>query len=127
MSCSAIVGVAFVAIVVLLASYDAYQSLLPRHCDHESLFCADHVVDVLGCGVDIDLYPFDFAVELVAAWAVVFRDKFAHVTPDLRRLVQPEGKEMCALDAPFSKLLAIEKQRDVRSLAETATAQVGSR
>jgi hypothetical protein len=79
------------------------------------------------CCVDFDLHPFDFAVELVAAWAVVFRDGFAHVTPDLRRLVQPEGKEMCALDAPFSKLLAIEKQRDVRSLAETATAQVGSR
>jgi hypothetical protein len=32
-----------------------------------------------------------------------------------------------ALDTTFAVLHAIEKQRDIRALAETATAQVGSR
>jgi hypothetical protein len=45
--------------------------LLVRHRKAEPLLCADHVIDILGRVVDIDLHPLDLAVEVVAARPVV--------------------------------------------------------
>src|SRR5262245_3408439 len=47
------------------------QPLLPHHREAKPLLGADHVVDVLGRCVDVDLHPVDGAAELVAARPVV--------------------------------------------------------
>src|SRR5262245_617703 len=80
--------------------YHARRSmrLLPRHRELEALLGADQVVDVLSRGVNVDLHPFDLAVELVPTRAIVFRDRLSHIAPDLQSLIQREDEEMRAFD-----------------------------
>src|SRR5215510_3816878 len=87
-------------------------SSLPRHRELESLLGADHVVDVLGRGIDIDLHPVDLAVELVTARTVVRRNRLAQVASDFRGFVQREDEEVRALNSSLADLLAIDVERD---------------
>src|SRR5262245_17651184 len=95
-------------------------SSLPRHRELESLLGADHVVDVLGRSVDVDLHPVDLAAELVAARTVVRRHGLTNVTAHFRGLVHGEEERMRAPDLPFANRLAVDEQHDSRALADAA-------
>src|SRR5262245_52995477 len=85
---------------------------LPRHRELESLLGADHVVDVLGRSVDVDLHPVDLAAELVAARTVVRRHRFAQIASHFCRFVQRKDEHVRAFSPSLSDLLAIDVERD---------------
>src|SRR5262245_715144 len=98
------------------------RALLTRHRELESLLGADHVVDVLGRSVDVDLHPVYLAAELLAARTVVRLHGLTNVTAHFRGLVHGEEERMRAPDLPSANRLAVDEQHDSRALADAAPA-----
>src|SRR6185436_20497421 len=70
--------------------------------------------------LEIDLHPVDLAAELVAAGAVVRRNRRSGFLPDVAGLVAREDHRRGHLDTPFSVLLAVNVERDRAALGQAA-------
>src|SRR5258705_6481925 len=88
-SCGAFPLLLLLAVILQLLQVQEFRVrvLLPRHRELESFLGAKHVIDILGCGIDVDLHPLHVAVELVVARAVVGRDRLTLVASNLSGLV----------------------------------------
>src|SRR5262249_2237838 len=97
------------------------MTLLPRHRDHEPLFDAELVIDVLSRFVDIDLHPINFSVEFVAASRVVLRNWLTEIAADFHRFIEGKIKSNGAFNASFTDLRSVNEKDDLCSLAEAST------
>src|SRR5271165_4948701 len=76
------------------------------------------------CGLgDRNLRPLDAAVESVATWAVVRRDRGTRILSDVATVVAGEYHRQCHADVPFANFLAVNVEDYLAALAE-ATASV---
>jgi hypothetical protein len=71
--------------------HECSLGLLPGHGDSEALLVCDHVVEVLGGVAEIDLDPFDGAVEGLGAAVQVVGDTGRGVGPAVCRLIPREN------------------------------------
>src|SRR6185312_6160445 len=94
---------------------------LPRHRDAQALVGRDQVVGVLGVFAEVDLNPFDAAVEGVVARPVVVAHRRRVVRADVGRLVAGEDHGHGSLDAAFARLGSVDVQRDRATLREPAS------
>src|ERR1700674_2155630 len=94
--------------------------LLPCHSDADSFLRRDEVIRALGRVADGELHSLHRPVKSIAARAVVLRDGGAAVLADVAAVVG--GKDHCLRhrDSPFADLLAVDIERHLSALAETA-------
>src|SRR5690348_17557013 len=105
-------GTRWPSVVVLL--------LLPGYGELPAFLGCDEVVVVVRVFAEVDLDPFDAAVELGISGSVVVADAGAQVGADIGLVVRGEDHRLGPLDPSPAGLLAVDVERDGATLAETA-------
>src|ERR1700720_3753013 len=92
--------------------------LLPRHRNREAFLRRDQVVAIVFLQIDLD--PVDLAAELIAAWAIVWRDRRAALLTDIAGFIAGEDHRYRHIDPTFAVLLAIHEERNGAALGQAA-------